>query len=74
MHKAGDPGSLAGNDVLSLAQGPDGSIWVGVYNGGLNRLRPGAHAFTHWRHTAGAADSLASDTVTALAFDHSGAL
>lgn len=39
QHQPGKPDVLAGNDVFSLCQDSDGSIWVGTSNGGLNNIK-----------------------------------
>ena len=44
-----DPTSLARNAVNAMYAAPDGSVWVGVVEGGLNVMRPGSKAFTHYR-------------------------
>lgn len=37
-YRADDPTSLSSDDVLSIYRDPSGSIWVGTFGGGLNRL------------------------------------
>ena len=44
-----DPTSLARNAVNAMYAAPDGSVWVGVVEGGLNVMRPGSKAFTPYR-------------------------
>ena len=44
-----DPTSLARNAVNAMYAAPDGSVWVGVVEGGLNVMRPGSKTFTHYR-------------------------
>jgi len=39
-HKADDPASLGSDDVLTVYRDPAGSVWVGTFGGGLNRLDP----------------------------------
>jgi ligand-binding sensor domain-containing protein/serine phosphatase RsbU (regulator of sigma subunit) len=39
-HHADDPASLSSDDVLTIYRDPTGSVWVGTYGGGLNRLDP----------------------------------
>ena len=45
-HDPADPSSLSSIRVWSIAQTPDGTIWVGTGNG-LDRLRPDGHGFDH---------------------------
>ena len=63
-HKA----QLSENEVWALAEGEEGSLWVGVYGGGLSRLKDGR--FTTYR----AKDGLVDDFVRHLALDAGGAL
>jgi serine phosphatase RsbU (regulator of sigma subunit)/sugar lactone lactonase YvrE len=37
-YRADDPTSLSSDDVLSIYRDPSGSLWVGTFGGGLNRL------------------------------------
>lgn len=73
-HDSRVPDSLAENVLTSLAFGPDGSLWVGTQDAGLDRLAPGAAGFSHYPHASGKADSLASDQVYALLVDRQGRL
>jgi signal transduction histidine kinase/ligand-binding sensor domain-containing protein/AmiR/NasT family two-component response regulator len=45
-HADGQPTSLASNEVWSVAQTADGSLWVAT-QGGLDRLRPDGRGFAH---------------------------
>ena len=44
LHRDGQPSSLAGNEVWSVAQTPDGRLWV-ASDGGLQRMRPDESGF-----------------------------
>ena len=50
---------------------PDGSLWVGVVEGGLNCLRPGAKGFIHFRTDN---SNLQHNSVSTLAADADGNL
>jgi two-component system sensor histidine kinase ChiS len=39
-HRPEDPASLSSDDVLSIYRARNGSVWLGTYGGGLNRLDP----------------------------------
>jgi ligand-binding sensor domain-containing protein/serine phosphatase RsbU (regulator of sigma subunit) len=39
-HRADDPTSLSGDDVTAIYRDAAGSVWVGTYGAGLNRLDP----------------------------------
>ncbi|BFI97162.1 MAG: ATP-binding protein [Rhodanobacter sp.] len=45
-HDPADPSSLSSVRVWSIAQTPDGAIWVGTSNG-LDRMRTDGHGFDH---------------------------
>lgn len=74
QHDPRQPGSLAQNIVTALAFGPDGSLWLGTEEAGLERLPAGSEAFVHHRHDPKQATSLANDRVSALLFDREGRL
>jgi len=73
-HDPRNPASLAENVVTALAFAPDGSLWLGTQDAGLDRLAPGATAFAHHQHNPEEAGSLSSDRVFALHFDRQGRL
>src|SRR5215467_3722375 len=61
---------LPGNNVQTLAFGPDGSLWAGT-DSGLARLDKDGH----WRtYRAGTKGGLPSDNIRALALDPDGSL
>ncbi|MDO1528174.1 ATP-binding protein [Fulvimonas sp. R45] len=45
-HDAKNPASLSGDEVWSIAQTPDGAVWVATQHG-LDRLRPDLAGFDH---------------------------
>lgn len=66
-----DSTSLAHNAVNAMWAAPDGSLWVGVVEGGLNCLRPGAKGFIHFRTDN---SNLQHNSVSTLAADADGNL
>lgn len=66
-----DPTSLSRNAVNSMYASPDGTLWVGVVEGGLCCLRPGAKGFAHYRTNN---SGLPHNTVSALTADAKGNL
>ena len=46
-HDEQDPGSLSANPVNAMYVEPDGTLWAGTVEGGLNRKDANGH-FTHW--------------------------
>jgi ligand-binding sensor domain-containing protein len=55
------PNQLEESEVMDLAEGAEGSLWIATHGGGLSRLKDGA--FT----TFNAEDGLVSDFLTAVA-------
>ncbi len=51
---------IRGNNIYALAEGPDGSLWIGTDGGGVTRYKDGS--FTTYTNR----DGLAHDQVTAL--------
>jgi ligand-binding sensor domain-containing protein/signal transduction histidine kinase/CheY-like chemotaxis protein/AraC-like DNA-binding protein len=45
-------------------------IWIGTWNGGLNRYNKQTGKFTYYRHNESDASSLSSDTIFSLFVDH----
>ncbi|MDW3646157.1 MAG: two-component regulator propeller domain-containing protein [Bacteroidia bacterium] len=44
-HEYGNPHSLGGNNVWSIAEGKDGRLWIGTIGGGLSIYDPGRDDF-----------------------------
>ena len=57
---------LKENEIWALAEGSDGSLWIGTYGGGLSRLKDGKFSI----YTT--ADGLISDFVATLCADYDG--
>ena len=70
IHSGTDTTSqLSNGQVLDLAQGPAGFIWIATDGGGLNRLDPATGIVTRIRHDATDPTSILSDQVTEVFFD-----
>jgi len=65
--------SLSHNRVLSIAERPNGEVWVGTANG-LNRFNPADQSFTRFLNEQDKPESLAGGIVYSLFTDHSGTL
>lgn len=68
---AGDPSSISQNAVNVIYTQPDGTLWAGVVEGGLNRKAPGSSRFTHFTT---ANSGLSHNSVSILAPDGEGNL
>jgi len=71
---AGDPSSLSHNELKSIFEDGSGILWVGAFEGGLNRFDPITEKVTRYRHDRSDPGSLAADTVRCIAEDRSGRL
>jgi signal transduction histidine kinase/ligand-binding sensor domain-containing protein len=60
------PGEGIASDVLSIAEQPSGTLWVGTSGQGLARLNEHTGRFVLYRHRQGDPRSLSSNTVPAL--------
>ena len=65
------PGSLSPNPVNAMYAAPDGTLWVGTVEGGLNRRLKGERDFTHYTTFNSA---LPHNSVSTLAADGYGRL
>lgn len=70
-HDPADSNSIASNAISVLALDKDGALWVGtggfgIPGVGLDRFDPQRGEFTHFRHDALNAQSLSSNTISAI--------
>ena len=65
------PTSISPNPVNAMYIEPDGTIWAGTVEGGLNRKEPGQQDFTHY---TSANSFLSHNSVSALVADRQGNL
>jgi signal transduction histidine kinase/ligand-binding sensor domain-containing protein/CheY-like chemotaxis protein/HPt (histidine-containing phosphotransfer) domain-containing protein len=73
-HDPHDAGSLASDQVNTVAIDAHARIWVGTTDAGLDVLDPRTGRFENLRHEATDPGSLASNHVTSLTRDHAGNL
>lgn len=69
VHDAANPKSLSNDAVTTIAQTPDGILWLGTYGGGLNRFDPSSGVFQVMGK-----DDQTHETVLGLLSDQSGRL
>ncbi|WP_082326434.1 hybrid sensor histidine kinase/response regulator transcription factor [Sunxiuqinia dokdonensis] len=74
IERTNDPLGLSYNDVIGVSQDSDGTIWVGTYGGGINRLKSvpadQPFQFDYIRES----DGLTSNLVLSIVEDHHGFL
>lgn len=69
-----DEFSLSYNQVNVIYEDRSGAIWVGTFNGGLNRYVMKQNKFLHYRTSASDSTSLSNDIVTCMVEDRWGNL
>lgn len=74
IHDPADTNSLSNNWVRAIAGSPDGKIWVGTRNGGLNLLHPRDGVFNRFNNDPDNPASISSDRITCLLTDRFGTL
>ncbi|MBI5646236.1 MAG: SpoIIE family protein phosphatase [Ignavibacteriae bacterium] len=72
--EARDGKSLSYNHTTALLEDASRAIWIGTFNGGLNRYSIGKNAFERFRHDPSDNRSIGSDIVHALVQDRDGAM
>lgn len=70
----GDPSTLSSEVVTSLLVDSAGTLWVGTWGGGLDRLDQATDTFTHVRQRPGDPAALRDDRVLTLFEDRAGTL
>ena len=73
-HEKDNPNSLSGQEVSRIIEDRAGFVWVGTFDGGLDRLDRSGRVLTSFRHDPHAPDSLADDDVRAVLEDPAGRL
>ncbi len=76
-HDPSVPASISGNSVLSIVEPKAAAsyfLWVGTYNGGLNKFYPKANRFEHYRAAPKENGGLSNDSVRVIHEDGQGLL
>lgn len=74
-HSSANPDSLAHDTVVELYADREGTVWVGTWGGGVDRIEvdaAGVTRFIHHRHDPFRAASLSADIVWTILEDRSG--
>lgn len=69
-----NPHSLSDNNITTIVEGREGELWVGTFNGGLNRLDRQTGFFTHYQNDPSDPASLGGNIVLAVLQDQGGQL
>ncbi len=73
QERSGLSSGLSSNEVLSVLETSDGTLWAGTYNG-LHRLMPKKNQFRILTHIPGDSSSLSNNIIWALAEGEKGTL
>jgi diguanylate cyclase (GGDEF)-like protein/PAS domain S-box-containing protein len=73
LHRAGDPSTIANDEVWAIAEDPAGSLWLGT-NDGLDRFDPDTGRVTAHFDTPRAEDNRDNAGIRALLVDRAGNL
>ncbi len=73
-HRAGDPYSLSNPRVTRIVVGPTGELWVGTFDGGLNKCDPETLTCEQYRHDPSDPSTLCNDSVLDLGWQTDGSL
>ncbi len=73
-HDPSDPESLSNDRVTCFAEELDSTLWVGTFEGGLNRFDPETQRFRRIERVPGQTSGLTSNMVFSLHVDASGTL
>lgn len=76
IHDSVNPGSLSSNNLMSLYLDPAGTLWIGTWGGGLDRLDIHADQphFIHYRYDPYDPFSINANTIWSVFQDRSGIL
>ncbi len=69
-HERGNPNSLSDNNVLGLSIDDYDNIWIGTFNGGVNKLVDATKKFTRFSHDEDNAKSICSNKIRTVLADH----
>ena len=74
QHNPKDINSLSNNQVTAIVEDSAGIIWIGTYEGGLNRWDKRTNQFTRFRHSPANPKTLKYDAINAMLEDRHGHL
>jgi signal transduction histidine kinase/ligand-binding sensor domain-containing protein len=72
QYKANDTTGLGGPYPEVVVAAPDSNLWIGFYGQGLDKFNLLTNTFTHYKHNPKDLNSLGSDSVTSIVYDHLG--
>ncbi|KAA0230069.1 response regulator [candidate division KSB1 bacterium] len=73
-HDPDTPNSLSHNDLTTLYEVRQGTLWVGTWLGGLNRLNRESETFDHFRHDPNDSTTISHNDIRCIYEDSEGML
>lgn len=73
-HNDEDPTSLSHNQVFTIYEDKNKTVWVGTLGGGLNRFDPVGKCFQRFGNDPGVVNSLSDNNVLSIVMDSAGIL
>jgi signal transduction histidine kinase/ligand-binding sensor domain-containing protein len=74
INEPANPGSLSHNDVRSIYEDRSGVLWIGTWDGGLNKFDREQKKFTYWKNDPLDSHSLSDNSVYSICEDRSDVL
>ena len=71
-HDSSDANSLGGSKLETVYADAKGMIWIGFFDGGLDKFNPATGRFTHYRNITNDPGSLSPGMVNVILRDHNG--
>ncbi len=71
-HDKFNANSLSDNEVMGLAVDKNDNLWIGTFNGGVNKFVPESTNFIHFLHEEDNPKTISSNKVRTLLVDHKG--
>lgn len=65
-----NPRSISSDRIVALSETPDGSIWVGTENDGLNSLNKKSGKVIRYKNNPKVTNSISSNRIVTLFYDH----
>ncbi len=69
-HDASNPSSISDNNILGLSIDSNDNVWIGTFNGGVNKMTAASGKFTHFFHEEDNTKTICSNKIRTILADH----
>ncbi|MFM7021526.1 MAG: two-component regulator propeller domain-containing protein [Flavobacteriales bacterium] len=69
-HDSKNSSSISDNNILGLSIDSHSNLWIGTFNGGVNKMTIGTRKFTHYFHEEDNAQTICSNKIRTILADH----